>query len=539
MKEYKISYHTTKTNQKTAKITTRYGSWYLHSKYDPISEAKKMAKNIPKDANIILLLGYGLGYIVDAIKENKNIDLIVVAEYIEEFRNNIPEEKNIITIDRFLSLINQVPFLGINRTYTIEHKPSVRVNPKFYNQKKEEFLKAISLLLEDMLTRLEFEKLWIINSIRNIPYILQGESIKKLIAKLKNKIDTGIIVSAGPSLNEAISEIRKVKDIALIVSTDTAYPSLIKQGISPHLIVSIDTQIHSKKHFYSKKDNILIADVVANPSVVRGFIGKTFFSGTINIYHTVSIKTIFSDWIERNILPIGFLQCGGSVATTIYDFLRNIAVKKIILVGQDLGYPNYITYARGTHHFLSWYSSQNLLSPYETKHFMAIHKRRFKKTKSYQNKPIPTDTTLTSYAEWLVDAKRKANIPTYNLKSKGIFLENIPYIENIEKIDIKHTKNIKEMINFSFPSLQTIQERKKEAIDKLQNLQNYLLYIQKNKGKIPMDELPYFLQVSFMEIKLYEARKKVKREEIKREKLNIWLNILLKELQRINTILQF
>jgi len=93
MKEYKISYHTTKTNQKTAKITTRYGSWYLHSKYDPISEAKKMAKNIPKDANIILLLGYGLGYIVDAIKENKNIDLIVVAEYIEEFRNNIPERK--------------------------------------------------------------------------------------------------------------------------------------------------------------------------------------------------------------------------------------------------------------------------------------------------------------------------------------------------------------------------------------------------------------------------------------------------------------
>jgi hypothetical protein len=170
---------------------------------------------------------------------------------------------------------------------------------------------------------------------------------------------------------------------------------------------------------------------------------------------------------------------------------------------------------------------------------MAIHKRRLKKTKSYQNKPIPTDTTLISYAEWLVDAKRKANIPTYNLKSKGIFLENIPYIENIEKIDIKHTKNIKEMINFSFPSLQTIQERKKEAIDKLQNLQNYLLYIQKNKGKIPMDELPYFLQVSFMEIKLYEARKKVKREEIKREKLNIWLNILLKELQRINTILQF
>ena len=285
MKEYIITYHKTKNNLITANIKIRGESWFIHSKCNPISEAKKLIANIPKEANIILVLGYGLGYIVNELQKKKEIDIIVIAEYIEEFRKRIPNGGKLTTISKFIKTINRVIFIPINRIYIVEHKPSIRVNPNFYEKKKEIFIKAISEILEDVITRIEFEKLWVVNSIRNIPYILYSKSAKELMKIMKGRITTAIIVSAGPSLIYSIKDIKKELGKVLIVSTDTAYPVLLRHSIIPDFVFSIDSQIHSKKHFYIVAERgFLIADVVANPSVLRSFIGRTFLSATMNLY---------------------------------------------------------------------------------------------------------------------------------------------------------------------------------------------------------------------------------------------------------------
>ena len=49
-----------------------------------------------------------------------------------------------------------------------------------------------------------------------------------------------ILVSAGPSLNKNIMELKKAKNKAFIVATDTAVKPLLKAGIEPDLMVMVD-----------------------------------------------------------------------------------------------------------------------------------------------------------------------------------------------------------------------------------------------------------------------------------------------------------
>ena len=49
-----------------------------------------------------------------------------------------------------------------------------------------------------------------------------------------------IIVSAGPSLNENIEELKKAKNKAFIIAVDTAMKPLLRNGIIPDMYAIID-----------------------------------------------------------------------------------------------------------------------------------------------------------------------------------------------------------------------------------------------------------------------------------------------------------
>src|SRR5690606_32924504 len=54
----------------------------------------------------------------------------------------------------------------------------------------------------------------------------------------------GIVVATGPSLNKTISLILEIPN-AVIVACDSAVPVLLKYGIHPHFITSIERVVHT------------------------------------------------------------------------------------------------------------------------------------------------------------------------------------------------------------------------------------------------------------------------------------------------------
>ena len=76
------------------------------------------------------------------------------------------------------------------------------------------------------------------NTFYNLPYLYEGYSIEELEGILPSEVPT-IVVSAGPSLNKNIMDLKKAVGKACIIATDTAMKPLLNAGIIPNLFVKI------------------------------------------------------------------------------------------------------------------------------------------------------------------------------------------------------------------------------------------------------------------------------------------------------------
>ncbi len=117
-----------------------------------------------------------------------------------------------------------------------------------------------------------------------------------------------------------------------------------KHGISPHIVMTLDAQRHSIRHFLGIRDHspLLLADLVSFPAVLRDYGGKRALS-TTSKYHTDEQgnlnreTTPLMDWIEKWVPQSGDIQSGGSVATSAFDLLLNLGCDPIILGGSGPG----------------------------------------------------------------------------------------------------------------------------------------------------------------------------------------------------------
>lgn len=185
-------------------------------------------------------------------------------------------------------------------------------------------------------TSIKFSKQFTKNSIKNLKFI-KGSNY---IAEFKNKIDSDIpliIVSAGPSLDDNILELKKAKHKSFILATDTAVKYLLKNDVWFDAIVTIDG---------SKPTSYLDGDDCKNKSL---FIVP--YSNSEILEKNCGRKI----WINGSgILEILYKKCdyefpkyesGGSVATAAFWIAKYLKIKTIILVGQDLAYKGKNTHA--------------------------------------------------------------------------------------------------------------------------------------------------------------------------------------------------
>lgn len=59
---------------KSGLTTLKINNYYIHSKYDPVQEAKRFVDNNFKEKYVTILFGYGLGYIEKAYREKLSSD---------------------------------------------------------------------------------------------------------------------------------------------------------------------------------------------------------------------------------------------------------------------------------------------------------------------------------------------------------------------------------------------------------------------------------------------------------------------------------
>lgn len=174
------------------------------------------------------------------------------------------------------------------------------------------------------------------NILRNLKSVFSQRMINQLIDKIKPIDKTqipAIIVSAGPSLDKNILELKRAKKHALIIVVDTALKAILRAGIKPDLTVCIDPR---KEVVLFKHDEIKNVPAVFGTDityqVVEGHTGSKFYLGNGDDKFLNSFSLKYYD--EK----YGTLAAGGSVANTAYSLAVALGFTNIILVGQDLAF---------------------------------------------------------------------------------------------------------------------------------------------------------------------------------------------------------
>lgn len=206
--------------------------------------------------------------------------------------------------------------------------------------------KHISVISMNWNTALRYTTVRAVNVFVNIHYLYEGYSIAELQNILPEDVPV-IIVSAGPSLDKNIMELKKAVGKACIIATDTAMKPLLNAGIIPNLFVIIDglkPEILFQHKDISKVPMVTMAAVSTEPMACHK--GKKFFYTSDSAFERRILTDLGEKEGKNRMLP--WLVTGGSVATSAYSLGVFMGAKKIILVGQDLALTGNRTHAEGT-----------------------------------------------------------------------------------------------------------------------------------------------------------------------------------------------
>ncbi|WP_252235299.1 6-hydroxymethylpterin diphosphokinase MptE-like protein [Clostridium sp. ZS1] len=167
------------------------------------------------------------------------------------------------------------------------------------------------------------------NSLQNLKVIKESSPLNSYIECNKNV--PAIIVSAGPSLDKNIKDMVKNKDRlekCFVIASNRTFTTLIKNGIKPDLVVSIDPSdaMYEMMKESLNEDAPLLYYEYSNRYLVNEYKGEKIY-----------ISNIFSRIIEE-MHKFGGLSQGGSVAHTCLAMATLLGCNPIILVGQDLAY---------------------------------------------------------------------------------------------------------------------------------------------------------------------------------------------------------
>ncbi len=220
---------------------------------------------------------------------------------------------------------------------------------KLFPEKMETFIKRLKKYVSDIQTTwdtvLRYANVRAVNVLANLHHLYEGYSMGELFGMLPEDVPV-IIVSAGPSLNKNIMELKKAVGKACIIATDTAMKPLLNAGIIPNLFVIVDglkPELLFQHKDISKVPMVTMTAVSTEPMTCHK--GKKFFyyadSGLEN-----KIMRELGEKGGEGILPC--LMTGGSVATSAFSLALNMGARTVILVGQDLAMTGNKTHADGT-----------------------------------------------------------------------------------------------------------------------------------------------------------------------------------------------
>lgn len=429
---YEISFVKSKQNNINS---IKINNIYLHSRYNPVEEAKKIADSSYKKNNLHILFGFGLGYIANSLlnKLSNSDKLLIVEPNINLFKLAIerPENQELVKNENVQICIGldssnlEYHLNSYFQTYmgrfTIITSPNyTKLYPDFYKIFLEKTKEHLMMEVINNNTRHIFSHQWQENFISNLYTAFSAHNLENIKGKLNCPV---IITSGGPSLSKQLSLLKKFKDRALVICAGSTINSLLKEDIIPDLIVTVDGGEPNYNHF----KNINIDHIpLVYPLIVHK--GIPLMHKGEHIVFNISDHKNTNIWTNKLLSKkLGVVQTGHSVANFCFDIALQISNGPICIIGQDLAYSNNESHAAGNYGF-------SIIDNNKKKQRKMFH------TEGYYGDNVLTDYVFhgmkTGFEHQLLKLREnECNKPVYNSTEGGVKIKGFEQISFNEFIN--------------------------------------------------------------------------------------------------------
>ncbi|MFN7984228.1 MAG: 6-hydroxymethylpterin diphosphokinase MptE-like protein [Vicinamibacterales bacterium] len=330
-------------------------AWWLHSQVDPEDEATYLIADVPvQERSLYVVLGFGLGYHVHALLDRvpANSHVIVIESDAAVFSDAVramPSSAWMATA-RLQVLVCRDPAVVPLRLaasfsacdalalHVIPHVPTMQVTPEFYQAAmqsvREQLPGAAAAHVTSLDAMLEHD---LRNFWANLSPTWRGGDIDNL--KDTCRSCPVIVVSAGPSLSEALPHLAALAGRAVVVATAPTVTVLLSHGVRPDIVVTVDPYHENLAHFVPWHDVPL--PLVYYHRAYRGIFDV--FRGPACAF---SMREEQPLPLKGDARPSIFFP-GGSVAFSALQLAHHIGGNPIVLVGQDFAFADGRTHASG------------------------------------------------------------------------------------------------------------------------------------------------------------------------------------------------
>ncbi len=436
-------------------ITVSVDGKYIHSRYDPVSEAEKIIKmSSDSSCDCWVFGGFGLGYHIEAfLRNNENGKAVVVEPDPVLFRTaaEVRDLSDILFSGRVIlvigadpgSVVSTLNMFQFEKIKYFQIRSEYEINSVYFDSLKDSVASYISRKDVNNNTLVRFGKLWVKNLLLNLPVFASSPGIDSIKGKFENI--PALIIAGGPGLDKSIINLKKYREKCLVIAVDTSMSAVLRYGIEPDFLVVVDPQYWNYRHLdrCSLDKTVVVSEPSTYSRTFRNRNGKYIFASSV---------FPLGQKIEKETFIRGKLGAGGSVSTTAWDFARNTGCSPIFFAGLDLSYPGKQTHFKGSFfeersHTLSW-----RLNPAALMDYRLLTDASLVEAEDNSGGTVFTDRRLVIYRQWFEEQHRQYDQETLTLSDKGIKIEGIKPATHEQIVSLPDRREKIDMILDSFLS---------------------------------------------------------------------------------------
>ena len=392
-----------------------FGTLSLHDAANPSAEAElcvdqaRLSRTDRKPA-LALVFGLGLGYHLKALRRRYPSIRLLVFEPIAELKSLYENHKILSEADGeapeiYLDWFEFEKQVSREVVYGRDDSVAVLAPEGYKSLRPEAFGTFASFIEQELIRRSVIEKTrensagaFLNNLAVNTGHLANLPDLLLLKGFLPSR--PAFVVGSGPSLNKNARDLKGLNNKALIIAASSALKPLLAWGVSPDLVLALESEDTSSYLDLTEAELTVLGDnkILALASSchpahfeVKGFIKAVF-------HLTAGAAQIFSRG--------DFLPQGGNCGSAGFALAYVLGMNPLVLVGQDQAYEGGRLHADGTPGEVESQSAKNL------------------SVTGLDGRPVETDTGLLASLGWFIEAARtiaqKGNPPRlFNCSAGG------------------------------------------------------------------------------------------------------------------------